>query len=80
MVRAMAAVSDDDDVTYVVKRDSGRHPQEWRIVGRWHDLDTAFQWFRAEARALRQGRVILVNEATQQVLESVHGPTHQSRW
>ncbi len=67
-------------VTYRVQHHRSHAPNDWRLVGRWHDLETALTFFRAEARALTCGRVVLVNEQTHQTLETVHAGIDRTRW
>ena len=66
--------------TYVIKHQRSHVYSDWRLVGRWSDLDVALTFFRAEARAIGYGHVVLVNEQTNQTLETIHAGREHTRF
>jgi hypothetical protein len=67
-------------VTYVIRHYRSQVPTDWRLVGRWTELEPAFAFFRAEAHAIGYGHVVLVNEQTQQTLETIHAGLARQRF
>ena len=66
--------------TYVIRHERSHAPADVRLIGRWSELEPALTCFRAEARALTYGRLLLVNEVTRQTLETIHAGQERTRF